>query len=86
MQVVINEVNLTNVWQETFKRKETGEIVEYYRAMLNKAGEPPMQLAVAKDDLEAVQPFVGCTGKAVINLDAKPNERVRIYLKGFEGK
>lgn len=84
MLVTINEVNLTNVWEESFTRKDTGEIVKYNRAMLNKAGEPPMQLAVSREDLDEVSSFVGSNGNAVINLDARPNERVRVYLKAFE--
>jgi|GEM_PF-2109378 len=84
MLVTINDVNLTNIWEESFTRKDTGEIVKFNRAMLNKAGEPPMQLAVAREDLENVSAFVGSNGNAVVNVDARPNERVRVYLKAFE--
>lgn len=84
MQVEIQEVNLTNVWQESFTNRETGEVVEFHRAMLNKAGEPPMQLSVAKDDVPVVSDSVGLNGTALLELNARPGERVRVYLKGFE--
>lgn len=84
MIVAIEDVNLTNVWQESFTRKDSGEVIEFHRAMLNKAGEPPMQLAVTKDDIETVSAYVGETGRALVNIDARPGERVRVYLKGFE--
>lgn len=84
MIVAIEEVNLTNVWMEQFTRRDSGEVIEYYRAMLNKAGEPPMQLAVTKDDLPNVEQYTGGVGTALVNIDARPGERVRVYLKGFE--
>lgn len=82
MIVEVDGISVANVWAESFKDRNTGEEVEYYRAMLNKVGEPPTQLAVARDDYEEMAQLIGYTGVAVIEIDAQPGRRVRVYLKG----
>lgn len=85
MIVAIQDINLTNVWQESFTDRQTGEKVEYNRALLNKTGEPPLQIGLHNDDYETVSEFVGMTGTALIDLDAQPGRRAKVTLKGFEG-
>ena len=84
MVVVINDVQLTNLWKESFPDRNTGEQVEFFRAMLNKAGEAPMQLGVQKEDEPVLSQAIGVSGNAVVEIDARPGQRVRVYLKEFE--
>ena len=84
MKVEIQNATLSNVWQESFTNRETGENVEFWRALVNVPGEAPAQFGVARDDVEKVTPFVGDSGIAVVNLDARPGSRIRVYLVGFE--
>lgn len=82
MIVEIQQVNVVNVWAESFKGRN-GEDVEYFRALLNVPGEPPMQLAVGKDDFTELCACIGREGVALIELDAKPGNRVRVFFRGL---
>ena len=82
MIVEIGNVNVMNVWSESFKGKD-GEDVEFYRALLNVPGEPPMQLAVAKDDFTDLCVYIGHEGVALVEIDAKPGNRVRVFFRGL---
>lgn len=73
MLVEIKDVLLSNVWQESFKDRQTGEDVEFCRAMLQATGEPPMQLGVAKEDFEGLKANIGAVGVATVEIDAQPN-------------
>ena len=84
MIVEVNGVTLTNVWEESFNDRETGQPVAFYRALLSSAGEPPMQLGVRKDDFEGLADSIGEVGTASIEIDAQPGRRVRVYLVGIE--
>lgn len=84
MLVEVNDVTLTNVWEEFFTDRETGEQVKYYRALLTAVGEPPMQIGVDKADFEGLQGAIGAVGVATIDLDAQPNRRVRVRLRGMD--
>lgn len=84
MIVEVKSVSVTNVWEESFTDRETGEPVAYYRALLSKVGEPPTQLAVARDDYEQLVPLVGTEGTAVLEIMAQPGRRVRVYFKGLK--
>lgn len=80
MILEIANVNLTNVWAEKFKGRD-GEDVEFYRCMLNVAGEAPVQLSVSKDDFSDLSAKIGTSGTALVDLDARPGNRIRVYLK-----
>lgn len=84
MFVTVEDVTVTNVWEESFKDRETGEDVKYFRALLSKPGEPPAQLAVTQDDFERLSDCIGVTGSAVVEVDAQPGRRVRVRLRGIE--
>lgn len=84
MIVEIGNVSLTNVWDESFKDRETGEDVKYFRALVSSAGEPPMQLGVAEKDYETLTGSIGVVGTAVVEIDAQPGRRVRVRLRGME--
>lgn len=84
MIVEIQNVSLTNVWEESFKDRETGEDVKYFRALVSSAGEPPMQLAVAAQDYDELSASIGSVGTAVVEIDAQPGRRVRVRLRGME--
>lgn len=80
MILEIANTSITNVWAEKFKGRE-GEDVEFYRALLNVPGEAPVQIGVAKDDFNELSARIGANGTALIELDARPGNRVRVYLK-----
>lgn len=84
MLVDVENVNLTNVWEEQFTNRETGEVVKFHRALISSVGEPPSQLAVNRDDYEELQTQIGTVGTATIEIDARPGSRVRVYLRGIE--
>ena len=84
MIVEVGNVVLTNVWEETFNDRETGQPVNFYRALLSTVGEPPTQLAVAKEDYETLAAQVGEEGTAAIRIDAQPGRRVRVSLVGID--
>lgn len=84
MIVEIENVSLTNVWEESFKDRETGEDVKYFRALISSSGEPPMQLGVAVDDFELLRSLIGSVGTAFVEIDAQPGRRVRVRLRGME--
>lgn len=81
MIVEVKNAVLANVWEESFKDRETGEDVKFYRALLTLAGEPPAQVAVSKDDYEELAQRIGSVGVAVIEIDAQPGRRVRVSLR-----
>ena len=82
MYVTVEEVTILNVWEESFKDRETGEEVKYYRALLSKPGEAPAQLAVAESDFETLKDYIGVTGNMTLEIDAQPGRRVRVRLRG----
>lgn len=84
MLVEVQNVNLTNAWEEQFTDRQTGEVVKFHRALLSSVGEPPCQLSVSRDDFEGVQACIGAMGTATLDIDARPGSRVRVYLKGIE--
>ena len=84
MLVEVENVSLTNVWEESFKDRETGEDVKFYRALITSAGEPPTQLAVAAQDYEGLAACIGVVGTATVEIDAQPGRRVRVRLRGME--
>lgn len=71
---------LTSVWAESFTGRN-GDEVEFYRALLSVAGEAPMQLSVSKDDVDQLNACVGVTGQCELEIDARPGNRARVYLK-----
>lgn len=80
MIISIGEVTVSNVWKETFTGRD-GDEVEFFRALVNVPGEPPLQLGVTKDDFPELSAMIGRTGEGVIDLDARPGNRVRVHLK-----
>ena len=80
MIVEIEDVCLANVWEESFNDKETGQPVNFYRALVTSTGEPPAQFAVSKDNFETLAGQVGTVGTATISIDAQPGRRVRVSL------
>lgn len=84
MVVEVDNVCLTNVWEESFNDRETGQPVNFYRALLSLAGEPPTLLAVAKEDYESLAGQIGEVGTAAIKIDAQPGRRVRVSLLGID--
>lgn len=84
MFVTVDDVTITNVWEASFKDRETHEDVKYYRALLTKTGEPPAQLAVTADDFETLRDCIGVTGRMAVEIDAQPGRRVRVRLRGVE--
>lgn len=84
MVVVVENVSLTNVWEESFNDRETGQPVKFYRALLSKAGEPPTQLGVSEEDFETLSSEVGTVGDATLMIDAQPGRRVRVRLLAIE--
>lgn len=83
MVVQIENCALLNVWEESFKDRETGQDVSYYRALVSAVGEPPMQLGLSKDDFEGIRSLVGTVGVANVDIDAQPGRRVRVRLVGM---
>lgn len=81
MIVEVKNTVLANVWEESFNDKETGQPVQFYRALLTSAGEPPAQVAVHKDDYEGLAAQIGTVGTAVLEIDAQPGRRVRVSLR-----
>ena len=84
MLVEVENVTLMNVWQESFKDRETGEEIQFCRGLLSCAGEAPTQLVVSKDDFEDLTDKIGVLGTAVIDIDAQPGRKVRVRLRGME--
>lgn len=84
MLVKVADVCVTNVWQEQFTDRKTGEVVTFCRALLSKVGEPPTQLSVQSGDYEDMCDFIGGAGNALIEIEARPGQRVRAYFKGLE--
>lgn len=84
MIVEVKNVSIANVWEESFKDRETGEDVKFFRALLSKAGEAPSQVAVSREDFDTLAQSVGAVGTAVLEIDAQPGRRVRVYLKGVK--
>lgn len=80
MLIEINDVTVSSVWRETFTGRD-GDEVEFFRALLTVPGEPPMQLGVSRDDFETMRDRSGAKGTAIIDLDARPGNRVRVYVK-----
>ena len=80
MLIEIADMNLQSVWSESFKGRD-GDMVEFYRALCSVPGEAPLQLGVTKDDFEDLRAKMGNTGTALVELDARPGNRVRVYLK-----
>lgn len=81
MIVEVKDTVLANVWEESFKDRETNEEVKFYRALLTSAGEPPAQVAVHRDDYEGLAAQIGTVGTAVLEIDAQPGRRVRVSLR-----
>ncbi len=81
MIVEIKNACLVNVWEESFKDKQTGETVKFYRSLLNCAGEPPAQFAVLADDYDGLVGQIGTVGKATVEIDAQPGRRARVILR-----
>ena len=84
MIVEVKDTVLTNVWEESFKDRETGEDVKFYRALLSRTGEPPSQVAVHRDDFEALVGQIGTLGTATLEIDAQPGRRVRVALRDMD--
>lgn len=84
MVVKVENCALLNVWEESFKDRETGEDVQFFRALVSAVGEAPMQFGVSKDDYESVKAMVGGVGSALVDIDAQPGRRVRVRLVGME--
>lgn len=84
MVVEVENCALLNVWEESFKDRETGEDVQFFRALVSAVGEAPMQLGIAKDDFEHVKTQVGTVGAALVDIDAQPGRRVRVRLVGMK--
>lgn len=80
MLVEVKDVTLQSVWAESFKGRE-GDTIEFYRSLCVVPGEPPMQLGVAKDDYDDLRAKMGNSGTALVEIDARPGNRVRVYLK-----
>ena len=80
MVVEIANVTVSSVWSESFKGRD-GDMVEFYRALLSVPGEAPMQLGVSKEDYPELVQKIGSSGKALVEIDARPGSRVRVYLK-----
>lgn len=83
MKVFIEDANLTSVWAESFTGRD-GDQVEFYRALLAVAGEAPMQLSVSKDDYPHFVELIGSSGRATVEIDARPGNRARVYLKDMD--
>ena len=83
MRVQIENAGLTSAWSESFKGRE-GDQVEFYRALVTVPGEAPMQLSVAKDDYPLLSEQIGTVGTATVEIDARPGNRVRVYLKEID--
>lgn len=83
MRLSIENACLLNVWEDSFKDRETGEDVKYCRALLSVPGEAPMQFAVAPDDFASVSALIGNVGDFAIDLDAQPGRRMRVRLVGM---
>lgn len=84
MIVEIDDVCLANVWEESFNDRETGQPVNFYRALVTSTGEPPAQFAVSKDNFETLAGQVGTVGTATVSIDAQPGRRVRVSLVGID--
>lgn len=80
MLMEIENVNLNSVWMESFKGRD-GDNVTFYRALMTVPGEAPLQLGVREDDFANLQEKSGQKGVALVDLDARPGNRVRVYLK-----
>lgn len=80
MLVEISDVRMNSVWRETFTGRD-GDEVEFFRALLTVAGEAPMQLAVQKDDFEMLRGKQDATGTALVEIDARPGNRVRVFIR-----
>ena len=80
MVVEIKQVTVSSVWSESFKGRE-GDTVEFYRALCTVPGEAPLQLGVSKEDYPELVQAIGKTGTALVDIDARPGNRVRVYLK-----
>lgn len=80
MLLEIENVTVNSVWSESFTGRD-GDEVEFYRALLSVPGESPLQLGVSKDDFGNLSAKMGANGTALVDLDARPGNRVRVYLK-----
>lgn len=80
MLIKVKDVTVSSVWSEEFKGRE-GDMVQYYRALVTVPGEAPLQLGVREDDFAALSARIGATGTATVELDARPGNRVRVYLR-----
>ena len=84
MLFTVDSVALVSVWCESFVGRD-GQDVEFYRALVTKAGDMPLQLSVSKDDFDFLSSFdQGVLGTASIRLDAQPGRKIRACLVGFE--
>lgn len=84
MLVYVDDVALTNVWEESFKDRETGEDVVFYRALLTVAGQPPVQLGVRGEDYEQLAQHVGELGRVCLEIMAQPGRRLRVLVRGVQ--
>lgn len=83
MLIEVPEIHLVNVWKEEGTDRQTGEQFGWNSAQLSKPGEAPLQLSVQEKDYEELYESIGVTGTAVIDLDAQPNRRKRVYLRAM---
>lgn len=83
MLIEVPEIQLLNVWKESGTDRQTGEQFSWNSSTLSKPGEAPLQLSVQDQDYEALYECIGMTGTAVIDLDAQPNRRKKIYLRAM---
>ena len=80
-RVVLKDATVTNVWADKFTGRD-GDEVEYYRAGLTVLGEPPMEVAVSKNDFQEVQGLMESSGDFELEIDARAGRKTRVYLKG----
>lgn len=78
--ITLESVSVLNVYKKTFENSK-GEEIEYYRSLLNVPGEAPMELAVKKGDFEMLSGKIGVVGSAVVELDAQPGNRTKVYFR-----